>query len=100
MRRIGQTIGQSGCPPNASPEGVGVYTPNPASLGSTIATAVLFTEALGLDLNPLRQNGSIYLYTALTACCQPLKLVIRVLSIVRPHASRNPVSRLRARHFD
>ena len=39
----------------------------PAGFGSTIATAMLFTEPLGLDPNPLRQNGSIWSDTALAA---------------------------------
>ncbi len=47
------------------PEGAGGCVPMPAGFGSTIATAMLFTELLGLDTYPLRQNGSIYLDTAL-----------------------------------
>ena len=37
----------------------------PASFGSTIATAMLFTKILGLVTHPHRQNGSINLDTAL-----------------------------------
>ena len=52
-------------PADRQPEGAGGYAPMPAGFGSTIATAMLFTEALGLVTHPLRQNGSILSDTAL-----------------------------------
>jgi len=53
-------------PADRQPEGAGAFAPMPAGFGSTIVPAMLFTETLGLDPNPRRQNGSNYLETALT----------------------------------
>ena len=52
-------------PADRQPEGAGGSAPMPAGFGSTIATAMLFTEPLGLVANPRRQNGSIWSDTAL-----------------------------------
>jgi len=51
-------------PADHQPEGAGGFAPIPAGFGSTVALATLFTEILGLDPNPRRQNGSIFPNTA------------------------------------
>ncbi len=45
----------------------GGFAPIPSGFGSTVASAMLFTETLGINPNPLRENGSIYPNTALHA---------------------------------
>ena len=61
---------QSSIRPDRQPEGAGGYAPMPAGFGSTIAAAMLFTEAPGriggLVAHPIRQNGSLWLDTALS----------------------------------
>ncbi len=52
-------------PADRQPVGAGGYAPKPAGFGSTIATAMLFTEPLGLVAHPLRQTVSILSDTAL-----------------------------------
>ena len=39
--------------------GAGGFVPMPAGFGSSVASVMLIAEPLGLDTNPLRQNGLI-----------------------------------------
>lgn len=52
-------------PADRQPEGAGGFAPILADFGSTVASAMLCAETLGLDPNPRRQNGSIWSDTAL-----------------------------------